>query len=390
MTISADHTAHRTRTAGSRTGHCTEDAVSRGGAQVRHHGRGLHAARPAPDPDGGPGRHGSNPHTEQGTEPGHEYPLPGDEELLAAYEQLVVGRRVNDQASALVRQGRLAVYPSSHGQEACQVAAALCLVRRRLAVPHLPRHRRRDGPRRRPRRGADAPPRRLALRLRPRQAQGRHPVHPAGHPAAARRRRRPRRQAARRGHRGPGHVRRRRHQRGRLPRGAELRRRLPPARWSSSCRTTSTPSPSRWPSRPSRRRSRTRASATACPASASTATTSSRCSPCSAAPSSCAREGAGPLLVEAHTYRMQAHTNADDATRYRQDGEVAEWVAKDPMTRLETYLTDRGLLDDDGAAADRRARPKQSPPSCATASARTSRWTRRTCSPTSSPSPPRS
>ncbi len=63
-----------------------------------------------------------------------------------------------------------------------------------------------------------------------------------------------------------------------------------------------------------------------------------------------AREGSGPLLVEAHTYRMQAHTNADDATRYRQDSEVAEWVAKDPLSRMKTYLTDRGLLDDDRAA----------------------------------------
>ena len=63
-----------------------------------------------------------------------------------------------------------------------------------------------------------------------------------------------------------------------------------------------------------------------------------------------AREGSGPLLVEAHTYRMQAHTNADDATRYRQDSEVAEWLAKDPLSRMKTYLTDRGLLDDDGAA----------------------------------------
>ena len=68
-----------------------------------------------------------NPHTEQGTQPGHEYSLPSEAELMAAYEQLVVGRRVNDQNSALVRQGRMAVYPSSHGQEACQVAAALCL-----------------------------------------------------------------------------------------------------------------------------------------------------------------------------------------------------------------------------------------------------------------------
>ncbi len=51
-------------------------------------------------------------HDEQGTEPGHEYPpTPSDAELMAAYEQLVVGRRVNDQNSALVRQGRMAVYP---------------------------------------------------------------------------------------------------------------------------------------------------------------------------------------------------------------------------------------------------------------------------------------
>jgi pyruvate dehydrogenase E1 component alpha subunit len=63
-----------------------------------------------------------------------------------------------------------------------------------------------------------------------------------------------------------------------------------------------------------------------------------------------AREGSGPLLVEAHTYRMQAHTNADDATRYRQDSEVALWMARDPLSRMHTYLTGRGLLDDDGEA----------------------------------------
>ncbi|MBO9705721.1 MAG: pyruvate dehydrogenase (acetyl-transferring) E1 component subunit alpha, partial [Arthrobacter sp.] len=67
------------------------------------------------------------PEEQRGSSPGHQYPVPPDEELLEAYRRLVVGRRVNDQNSALVRQGRLAVYPSSHGQEACQVAAALCL-----------------------------------------------------------------------------------------------------------------------------------------------------------------------------------------------------------------------------------------------------------------------
>lgn len=53
--------------------------------------------------------------------------MPDNRRLLEAYTSLVIGRRVNDQAGALVRQGRLAVYPSSHGQEACQTGAALAL-----------------------------------------------------------------------------------------------------------------------------------------------------------------------------------------------------------------------------------------------------------------------
>lgn len=64
-----------------------------------------------------------------------------------------------------------------------------------------------------------------------------------------------------------------------------------------------------------------------------------------------ARAGAGPQLVEGRTYRMQAHTNADDATRYRTDDEVAGWAAKDPLVRLETYLRAEGVLDDARAAA---------------------------------------
>lgn len=64
-----------------------------------------------------------------------------------------------------------------------------------------------------------------------------------------------------------------------------------------------------------------------------------------------ARAGEGPQLVEGRTYRMQAHTNADDATRYRTDAEVTAWAAKDPLVRLETYLRAEGLLDDARAAA---------------------------------------
>src|SRR6185312_16834941 len=53
--------------------------------------------------------------------------LPTADTLREGYRQLVLGRRLNDQADALVRQGRLAVYPSSHGQEACEIGAAMVL-----------------------------------------------------------------------------------------------------------------------------------------------------------------------------------------------------------------------------------------------------------------------
>ncbi|MFH8435321.1 pyruvate dehydrogenase (acetyl-transferring) E1 component subunit alpha [Streptomyces sp. NPDC018007] len=64
-----------------------------------------------------------------------------------------------------------------------------------------------------------------------------------------------------------------------------------------------------------------------------------------------ARRGDGPTLVEAVTYRMDAHTNADDATRYRGDSEVEAWRAHDPVLLLERELRERGLLD--GAGVER-------------------------------------
>jgi pyruvate dehydrogenase E1 component alpha subunit len=59
-----------------------------------------------------------------------------------------------------------------------------------------------------------------------------------------------------------------------------------------------------------------------------------------------ARTGGGPMLIEAHTYRMDAHTNADDATRYRDAAEVERWRAADPVRRLETHLRNRNALSD--------------------------------------------
>ena len=58
-----------------------------------------------------------------------------------------------------------------------------------------------------------------------------------------------------------------------------------------------------------------------------------------------ARSGGGPTLIEAITYRMEPHTNADDASRYRTDEEVASWLDRDPIARLQTYLLDKGFLD---------------------------------------------
>ena len=58
-----------------------------------------------------------------------------------------------------------------------------------------------------------------------------------------------------------------------------------------------------------------------------------------------ARSGRGPGFIEALTYRIGAHTTSDDPTKYRTEEELAYWVERDPIVRLETYL--RGLGADD-------------------------------------------
>ncbi len=54
-----------------------------------------------------------------------------------------------------------------------------------------------------------------------------------------------------------------------------------------------------------------------------------------------ARSGAGPVLIEAFTYRMGAHTTSDDPSKYRTKADEAYWAERDPIARLETYL--RGI-----------------------------------------------
>ncbi|WP_020133222.1 thiamine pyrophosphate-dependent dehydrogenase E1 component subunit alpha [Streptomyces sp. 303MFCol5.2] len=58
-----------------------------------------------------------------------------------------------------------------------------------------------------------------------------------------------------------------------------------------------------------------------------------------------ARTGGGPTLIEAFTYRRNAHTTADDASRYRESAEEQEWAGKDPIARLHAHLTATGAVE---------------------------------------------
>ncbi len=59
-----------------------------------------------------------------------------------------------------------------------------------------------------------------------------------------------------------------------------------------------------------------------------------------------AREGQGPTMIEAFTYRMGAHTTTDDPTRYRLAAELETWKLKDPIERVKAYLVRSELADE--------------------------------------------
>ena len=63
-----------------------------------------------------------------------------------------------------------------------------------------------------------------------------------------------------------------------------------------------------------------------------------------------ARAGQGPRFVEALTYRIGAHTSSDDPTKYRDQAELEHWTALDPVVRYEAFLRGRGVGDDFFAA----------------------------------------
>jgi pyruvate dehydrogenase E1 component alpha subunit len=269
--------------------------------------------------------------------------IPGQDTLRDGYRRLVLARRLNDQADALVRQGRLAVYPSSHGQEACEIAAAMVLGEQdwlfptyRDTVAVIARgvdpfeafvllrgdwHS-----------GYDPNRHRVAPQATPLATQL---LHAVGFAHAARLRGEDTvvlamcgdgatsegdfhealnfaavfhlpvvflvqnngyaisvplsRQTAAPSlaHKGVGYG-----MRGRLVDGNDLAALL--AVLGEAVEE--------------------------------------------------AREGGGPTLVEAVTYRVKSHTNADDATRYRTSDEVEPWLARDPLLRLRAWLTAEGAL----------------------------------------------
>lgn len=59
-----------------------------------------------------------------------------------------------------------------------------------------------------------------------------------------------------------------------------------------------------------------------------------------------ARSGGGPTMIECLTYRVEPHTNSDDPSRYRDTADVEVWKGRDPIARLEKFLESQGALDD--------------------------------------------
>jgi pyruvate dehydrogenase E1 component alpha subunit len=67
-----------------------------------------------------------------------------------------------------------------------------------------------------------------------------------------------------------------------------------------------------------------------------------------------ARAGEGPTFIEAVTYRLGAHSSADDPTQYRDKREQAAWQGRDPLLRFGTWLEARGVLSGEAQDAARK------------------------------------
>ncbi|MES4902299.1 MULTISPECIES: pyruvate dehydrogenase (acetyl-transferring) E1 component subunit alpha [unclassified Streptomyces] len=313
--------------------------------QPGRHGVPPYVGRARPDP--APLLPDSEPHRVLGGTAEPDRPL-----WLELYRQLVIGRRFNEQVTAVTRQGRLAVYPSSAGQEACQIAAALALAERDWLFPSYRDTLATVA------RGVD-PVQALTL-LRGDWHNGydphAHRVAPLCTPLATQ-----------------------------LPHAAGLAH---AARLKGDDvvalalvgdggtsegdfhEALNFAAVSRAPvvflvQNNGFAISVPLAKQTAAPSIAHKAVgygMPGRLVDGNDAPAvhqvlteaiGRARSGAGPTLVEAITYRVDAHTTADDASRYRSEAEVTAWRAHDPIDLLERELRRHGLLTD--AEAQRAA-----------------------------------
>lgn len=274
------------------------------------------------------------------------YALPDVDTLLRAYRGLVEGRRINDQAGALVRQGRLAVYPSSHGQEACQVGASMAIAGTDWLFPTY-----RDSVAVIARgvdpadalvllkgdwhSGYDVRAHRVAPQTTPLATQL---LHAVGFAHAAK-------------HRGEATVVLALCGDGATSEG-DFHEALnfaavfhvPVVFFVQNNEFAISVPLSRQTAAPSLAH---KAIGYGMPGQRVDGNDVAAVLAVLGEAVERARTGGGPSLVEAHTYRMQAHTNADDDTRYRERDEVRAWVDRDPLLRLRAYLAETGALSND-------------------------------------------
>jgi TPP-dependent pyruvate/acetoin dehydrogenase alpha subunit len=68
-----------------------------------------------------------------------------------------------------------------------------------------------------------------------------------------------------------------------------------------------------------------------------------------------ARRGDGPAFLECLTYRQLGHSKTDPGV-YRPDGELDEWLARDPLTVAAAKLAEAGVSADEIGACEAAAR----------------------------------
>jgi pyruvate dehydrogenase E1 component alpha subunit len=276
------------------------------------------------------------------------YAMPPKQRMLDAYRALVIGRRVNDQCNALVRQGRLAVYPSSHGQEACQVAAVMALAEQDWVFPTyrdsvsiitrgVPAAEAMVLLRGDWHSGYDPNRYRVAPQATPLATQLLHAVGFA-HAAMLRGETGSENGTVVMAMCGDGAT-----SEGDFHEALNFAAvfHLPVVFFVQNNEFAISVPLSRQTAAPSLAHKAIgygaageRVDGNDLPALLAVLDEAV----------ARARSGGGPTLVEAHTYRMQAHTNADDDTRYRESDEVQAWVARDPLTRMRALLTAKRWL----------------------------------------------